>query len=92
MKKLITILAMAAAINSFAGDKVEVTVKGMVCSFCSQGITKKFKEQPAVKSVNVSLETHLVSLELNDNQKLDNEVIESVLKDAGYGVDKIVRK
>ena len=26
-----------------AGTAVSVTVNGMVCSFCAQGITKKFK-------------------------------------------------
>ncbi len=91
MKKSILILALLSSMNAFAGEKLEVTVKGMVCSFCSQGITKKFQEQ-GVKSVNVSLETHLVSLELNDNQKLDDVAIEKILKDAGYGVEKITRK
>jgi mercuric ion binding protein len=91
MKKSILILALLSSMNAFAGEKLEVTVKGMVCSFCSQGITKKFQEQ-GVRNVNVSLETHLVSLELNDNQKLDDGAIEKILKDAGYGVEKITRK
>jgi mercuric ion binding protein len=76
----------------FGGEQINVKVKGMVCSFCSQGITKKFKEQPAVKDVKVSLENHLVSLELKDGQALEDKTVETVLKDSGYTVDKIERK
>ncbi|MBC7538583.1 MAG: heavy-metal-associated domain-containing protein [Bacteriovorax sp.] len=92
MKKIIIPLMLLTTINSFAGEKINVTVKGMVCSFCSQGITKKFKQQPSVKEVNVDLDTHLVSIELKDSQKLEDKLIETVLKDAGYGVEAISRK
>lgn len=92
MKKLITVAMLLASLSSFAGEKINVTVKGMVCSFCSQGITKKFKEQPAVKEVNVDLDTHLVTIELKDDQKLEDKVVETILKDAGYGVEAITRK
>lgn len=89
MKKLLLVLGLTMlSMNSFAGEKIEITVKGMVCSFCSQGITKKFNEEK-VKSVDVSLEKHLVTLELNDNQKLATDRIEQILKDSGYGVEKI---
>ena len=88
MKTFLLTLSLIISTNVFSGEKIEVTVKGMVCAFCSQGITKKFNEEK-VKSVNVSLEKHLVTLELNDNQKLENAKIEQILKDAGYGVEKI---
>ena len=35
---------MLITTSAFAGEKIDITVKGMVCSFCSQGITKKFNE------------------------------------------------
>ena len=90
--KIIIIFVLLIPFNSFAGEKINITVKGMVCAFCSQGIAKKFKEQPAVKEVNVDLDTHLVSLELKDEQKLDDKLVETILKDAGYGVEAITRK
>jgi periplasmic mercuric ion binding protein len=91
MKKMIFLLSAIVSMNLMAGEKLEVSVKGMVCSFCSQGIEKKFKEQN-VKSVDVSLEKHLVTMELNDGQTIDDKQIENLLKDAGYAVEKIVRK
>ncbi|MBC7714953.1 MAG: heavy-metal-associated domain-containing protein [Rhizobacter sp.] len=87
MKKFLILISLFS-ISAFAGEKIDVTVKGMVCAFCSQGITKKFNEE-GVKSVNVDLGKHLVSLELKDDQKLPNDKIEKILKDSGYGVEKI---
>lgn len=91
MKTLLMVLALTLTTTAFAAEKVEITVKGMVCSFCSQGITKKFNEEK-VKSVNVDLGKHLVTLELNEGQKLSNEKITQILTDSGYGVEKIETK
>lgn len=91
MKKLLLVLALTLTTSAFAAEKIEITVKGMVCSFCSQGITKKFNEEK-VKSVNVDLAKHLVTIELNDNQQLSAEKITKILTDSGYGVEKIETK
>lgn len=92
MKKLLLVMALALSTTTvFAAGKYEITVKGMVCSFCSQGITKKFKEEN-VKSVNVDLGKHLVTVELNENQDLSAEKITKILADSGYGVEKIEAK
>jgi mercuric ion binding protein len=88
MKTLLMVLALTLSTTVFAAEKIEITVKGMVCSFCSQGITKKFNQEK-VKSVNVDLGNHLVTIELNENQKLSNEKITEILTDSGYGVEKI---
>lgn len=90
MKGLI-LFSLLVSGHAFAGEKIDITVKGMVCSFCSQGITKKFKEE-GVKNVNVDLGKHLVSIELQDNQKLEQAKIEKILTDSGYGVEKIETK
>jgi copper chaperone CopZ len=92
MKKGLFLLMLLTSLTTLAGEQVNVTVKGMVCSFCSQGITKKFKAQHQVKDVNVNLDTHLVTIELKDDQKLEDSLIETLLKDAGYGVEAITRK
>ncbi len=93
MKKLLLLAATFSVLSSsaFAGQKMDITVKGMVCSFCSQGITKKFKEE-GVKSVDVDLGKHLVSIELQDKQELSTEKITKILTDSGYGVEKIETK
>jgi mercuric ion binding protein len=67
-----------------AGEELKVGVKGMVCAFCAQGIEKKFKAQPEVDKVQVSLENKFVKLNFKDGQRLANDKIKEILKDAGY--------
>jgi mercuric ion binding protein len=86
MKSLIFALSLLFSMNAFAAETETVGVKGMVCSFCAQGITKKFQEQPEVSKVEVSLEKKFVKLTYNEGKKLSHEKIETLLKDAGYEV------
>ncbi|UYL08276.1 cation transporter [Bdellovibrio sp. SKB1291214] len=86
MKNIILTIALIMSSVAFAAETETVGVKGMVCSFCAQGITKKFKEQPEVSNVEVSLEKKYVKLTYNDGKKLSHEKIETLLKDAGYEV------
>lgn len=69
---------------AMAGEELTVGVKGMVCSFCAQGIEKKFSAQPEVEKVQVSLENKFVKLGFKDGKTLPHEKIAEILKDAGY--------
>lgn len=88
MKKLITaILITIAGSMAFAEPKtgdVHINVKGMVCAFCSQGLTKTFKKLPEVETVHVSLEEKFVHLKMKKDQSLDSEKILNLIKEAGY--------
>jgi periplasmic mercuric ion binding protein len=75
---------------AFANSKtVKITVKGMVCGFCAQGIIKKFKAEPSVEKVDVSLEKQLVTLSLKEGQDIKDEKIKEIVRYAGYDLDKI---
>jgi copper chaperone CopZ len=93
MKKIILIILLFAY-NTLAiatTGEVKVSVKGMVCGFCAQGIQKKFSQEDAINSVKVSLSSHLVDLKLKDGKDIPDEKITAILKDAGYTVEKIER-
>ncbi|WP_168196409.1 heavy-metal-associated domain-containing protein [Bdellovibrio sp. NC01] len=83
---LLTVLLSTFSFAAHAAQTETVGVKGMVCSFCAQGITKKFKEQPEVENVDVSLENKYVKLTYKDGKTLSHDKIESLLKEAGYEV------
>jgi mercuric ion binding protein len=94
MKKLVSALLIMIAAQSTAfgaAKEIHITVNGMVCAFCAQGITKKFSAEPAVEKVNVSLEKKKVDLALKDGQDLSDETIRRVLTEAGYAIQKIER-
>jgi mercuric ion binding protein len=84
MKKIILSTILIVSSFAFAGEELKVGVKGMVCAFCAQGIEKKFTAQPEVEKVQVSLENKIVKLTFKDGQKLSNDKIKEILKDAGY--------
>lgn len=87
MKLAIALTTLIFSLSAFAAESETVGVKGMVCSFCAQGITKKFKEQPEVANVEVSLQDKKVKLTYQDGKKLSHEKIETLLKESGYEVN-----
>ncbi len=87
MKTMMIILLLGNM--AFAQGKIKtttVTVKGMVCSFCAQGIEKKLKTFKEVQSVNVDLDTKKVVVQATDDKILTQDVLKKTIKDAGYDV------
>jgi copper chaperone CopZ len=74
---------------AFAAETVKVTVNGMVCAFCAQGIESNLSKLPAAKVVFVDLKKKIVAVEAREGQKLDSKVISAEIKDAGYDVVKL---
>lgn len=93
MKSFKAFLVGLIACLSFSASakEVSVTVKGMVCGFCAQGIEKKLKALPAVGSVEVSLEKKIVKIKTKENQTITDQQIDGILKESGYNVEKIDR-
>ena len=90
MKKIIIALVMGiAATSSMAANTVKVTVNGMVCAFCAQGIEKRISKMGATKDVFVDLKKKTVAVEAKDGQVLDAKAISAEIVDAGYDVVKI---
>lgn len=86
MKKII--LIMLISLNIMAGSlKKEISVNGMVCSFCAHGIESKFKKLDEVKSVTVDLEKGKVFLDLK--KEIDENIIRKTITDAGYNIEDI---
>jgi copper chaperone CopZ len=71
-----------------AAEVAKVTVNGMVCAFCAQGIEKTISKMPQTKAVYVNLDKKIVAVEPKDGQKLDMAKIKAGIVDAGYDVVK----
>lgn len=85
-------LALGVLMSGIAfADDVKVSVNGMVCGFCAQGITKKLNKTEAVEKVNVDLEKKVVSFSTLAGKQLDDAAITKLITDAGYAVVKIER-
>jgi len=86
---LTTMLLVATTTSSAA--TIEMTVNGLVCGFCAQGIEKKLKKYPATAEVVVNLEHHLVAVSLKEGQDIGDADLRKALTDAGYTVKSIER-
>jgi copper chaperone CopZ len=93
MKRLqvsVMLMLLAASASSTAAT-IEMTVNGLVCAFCAQGIEKKLKKFPATAEVVVNLEHRLVAVSLKDGQDIADADLRKALTDAGYTVKSIER-
>lgn len=86
MKKLFiaTMLLASVALAKPLTGEIHIPVKGMVCAFCAQGLTKAFKKLPEVQDVKVSLEGKFVHLTLKKDKSLEDSKILETIKEAGY--------
>lgn len=91
MKNVLSILALFLAANTASAATAKVTVNGMVCAFCAQGITKKLST-PEVDKVDVDLDKKLVAVAFKPEKNLTDEQLTAAIKDAGYTVVKIERE
>ena len=92
MKKLLLTTLVLSTIFSqvaFATQTIKANVNGMVCAFCAQGIEKKMRALSQTQDVYVNLKQRVVAVELKDGQKLSNEQVKTIIKDAGYDVTSI---
>lgn len=90
-QKGIAVVALLAFAASSTAATIEMTVNGLVCAFCAQGIEKKLKKFPATAEVVVNLEHRLVAVSLKDGQDILDADLRKALTDAGYTVKSIER-
>jgi copper chaperone CopZ len=88
-KSLFAILLLVAP-AALAGT-IELTVNGLVCGFCAQGIEKTLRRNPATADVLVSLEHRLVAVATKDGMDIADTELREALTNAGYEVKAIAR-
>jgi mercuric ion binding protein len=86
MKTFKTLLfaALAGFASIASARTIEMDVNGLVCAFCAQGIEKALNRFPATEGVFVSLEHHIVAVELKDGQDIPDAALTKAITDAGY--------
>jgi mercuric ion binding protein len=90
MKKLNLIFAIVLiSLSQTALASMKVTVNGMVCSFCAQGIEKSISKMGETKAVFVDLKNKVVVVEPKEGKTLNEKLISQEIKDSGYDVVKI---
>ena len=89
IKSIAICAAFMTASATFATESMKITVNGMVCAFCAQGIEKRLGKLPTTQAVFVDLKKRVVAVEAKPGQKLDDKLIRAEITDAGYDVVKL---
>jgi copper chaperone CopZ len=90
MKNTLTLLALiASALVAHAAETKKLTVNGMVCAFCAQGIEKRLSALPQTQAVYVNLDKRVVAVQAKEGQQLDDAVLKHEITEAGYDVVKV---
>jgi copper chaperone CopZ len=72
-------------------SSIVVNVKGMVCSFCVQGVQKLVGGIEGVSAVEVDLDKGTVTIQHGAGAQVGDEAIEGAVRSAGYNVESISR-
>lgn len=91
MRILLTLAAAGFVFmaSAQATPTTKITVNGMVCAFCAQGIEKKLTALPQTRAVYVDLGEKIVAVEAREGQTIDVDKVRAEIKDAGYDVVKV---
>ncbi len=82
-------LGLISAGAAQAVDTQRITVNGMVCAFCAQGIEKRLLALPQAQAVYVNLQRKIVAVQAREGATLDEARLRSEITDAGFDVVKI---
>lgn len=74
-----------------AEEIATLQVSGVVCSFCAQGIQKRFQQTGLIKSVSVDLDKHEVHLQFMTGKTLSDAEMNNLLESAGYNLLAVER-
>jgi copper chaperone CopZ len=91
MNKFLVVPALLFASVAARAETIEMTVYGMVCGFCAQGIEASLRKNPATVDVLVSLEKKLVVVKTKEGEDIADPELKKAIADAGYDMKSVTR-
>ena len=65
---------------------VKLSINGMVCSFCAQGIESRLKKMPETADLYINLKQKVVAVQARPGQSLAVDKLKAEIVEAGYEV------
>lgn len=85
----VMLFVAAATASAQDGGTAKISVNGMVCAFCAQGIEKRITAMPEAGPLYINLSRKLVAVQPKAGKSLDVEKIRREIQDAGYEVTAV---
>jgi periplasmic mercuric ion binding protein len=91
LRTLLLAAAVLVAGPALAQDAqtVKLSVNGMVCSFCAQGIEKRLTKMPETGPLYINLAQKVVLVEPKAGQRIDINKVRAEITEAGYDVTAV---
>jgi len=77
-----------AAAGQAGPSAVKLTVNGMVCAFCAQGIETRVKKMPETADLYINLKQKVVAVQAKPGQSLSLDKLKAEVVEAGYEVTR----
>ena len=75
-----------AAPSAGTATGLKLSVNGMVCAFCAQGIEARLKKMPETADLYINLKQKVVAVEAKPGQQLAIDKVRAEVVEAGYEV------
>jgi copper chaperone CopZ len=75
-----------AAPTAGTATGLKLSVNGMVCAFCAQGIEARLKKMPETADLYINLKQKVVAVEAKPGQQLAIDKVRAEVVEAGYEV------
>jgi copper chaperone CopZ len=72
-------------------ERIDLTINGMVCSFCVQGVERKIRGLPATQNVKIDLSKRVVQVWVRHGETIQDDQLRKLIRDAGFDVREIKR-
>ena len=86
---LVALLFMSATSALASVGEVRLYVEGLACPFCTFGIEKSLKKVPGVVSVETTIRTGLVRIQLEPGTQLDPAALNEAVKKSGFTPSRV---
>ena len=87
---IVAALLIVSATSTLASvNEVRLYVEGLACPFCTFGIEKSLKKVEGVVSLETTIRTGLVRIQLEPGAQLDPAALEEAIKRAGFTPSRI---
>lgn len=75
--------------NGVGSERIDLTINGMVCSFCVQGVERKIRGLSATQNVKIDLSKRIVQVWVRPGETIQDDQLRKLIRDAGFDVREI---
>jgi cation transport ATPase len=90
-RQLALLLFVLFSVVPVKAEEINLTINGMVCAFCAQGLADLARSFDPVQQAYVDMDNRLVVLSIKPDSSMSDDQVREYVKDAGYDLESFFR-